>query len=158
MSIIVSLFKRKGQSVVEFAIVLPIILFVCVAALSVGLFIYCKMLVVTATLQAAKHGAYLYQVSQEPVDEESLYVQIREKAVYYIKKGISVPEGSYISVFVSTEDAVFHHEGKDVIVGKYCFVKVSYPYTFIFPLSDVIFGGTSSIPITYEAKSLYLIR
>lgn len=152
----VMLKKRLGQSVIEFVIVLPIILFVCTAILSIGMYIYCKTLVVTAATQASKHGAYLYQLNSDPYNEGKRYAEIRSKVMYYIEEGVPIPDDAYVQITVYTEEAIIDYKDGDVKVGNYLIVRVSFPFQFVFPLAEVIFGEKNSIPITYEAKSLYL--
>lgn len=150
---------NKGQSVLEFLITLPIILLVCLAAISIGMYIYCKLLVVTATTQAAKQGAYLYQMSINPeLDADSIYTQSRNKAMYFLESGISISNPSDVRMTLDVEDAMADYIDGSHLVGKYVVVGLTYQFKFIFPLTDVLFDGDKTIPIHYEAEALYLIN
>lgn len=134
--------KKQGQAVAEAALVLPLIIFLIMAMLTFGLWIYTKMIVVLAASQSARTGGVWYG---KAVSGEVTYAEAESKARItaqnFITNGLS---GTSYSVVISPSPSP-PDEPVDVTV------TVTYPYRIWLPFMEDIFGGTSEIPIIYKA-------
>lgn len=125
--------NENGQSLVEFAIVLPILLFVVYGVLTLGLLIYAKMLVVISATQACEVAADI--VNDSSMTSEEKYNRVQEVAYTYLDAGINGTE----------REVIIDKNGDDVEV------TVNYEFTYIFPLLSEVFGGKSEVTLTYKA-------
>ncbi|MFZ5353635.1 MAG: TadE/TadG family type IV pilus assembly protein [Bacillota bacterium] len=130
--------NNKGQALAETALILPVLLLVVLAALTVGLMIYQKMVVVLASSQAARVGASIYNDPSLTADEKT--AKINTTAYFYLGNGLS---GTDRSVDIWSDGTIIK-------------VKVTYNFKFIFPLVGEIVGHRTTIPIIYESS--YLIQ
>lgn len=128
----------KGQSLTEFAVLLPLLILIVMAVLSLGLMIYVKMLVVISSSEAAKVGSQIMNDPAYTLEEKEN--KIRQTAITFLSNGIT---GNDRDVDISTD-------GEDIKVN------VTYNYKLIFPLLSDIFKDKTNIPISY--KSIYKIQ
>ncbi|MEA4963550.1 TadE/TadG family type IV pilus assembly protein [Lutispora sp.] len=127
---------EKGQALAEAALVLPILLLIIMAALTFGMMIYVKTLVVLSSSQAARVGSSIYYDDTMTAEEKTQ--KIKTTAYYYLGSGIS---GTDRKVDIYSDGATIS-------------VKVTYNYKLIFPLLHEILGNKTTIPIQYESKFL----
>ena len=130
--------EQKGQAVAEMAFVLPVLLLVVMAVITLGMMIYVKTLVVISASQAAKVGAYLYY--DDSLTDEEIEDAVRATANTLLSNGIN---GTDRSVTIESD-------GTDITV------TVEYKYTMILPLLGEIFKGKTSVPIKYSCT--YMIQ
>lgn len=134
--------KKQGQAVAEAALVLPLIIFLIMAMLTFGLWIYTKMIVVLAASQSARTGGVWYgKALAGEVTYDEARSKVRVTAQNFITNGLS---GTSYSVVITPSPSP-PDDPVDVTV------KVTYPYRIWLPFMEDIFGGTSEIPITYQA-------
>jgi uncharacterized protein (UPF0333 family) len=134
-----SLFKdSKGQSLTEFAVVLPLLILVVMGVLTLGLIIYVKMLVVISSSEAAKVGSQIMNDPAYTIEEKDN--KIRQTALTFLSNGMT---GTDRDVDVITD-------------GDHIKVKVTYNYKLIFPFLSDVFADKTTIPISYESE--YLIQ
>lgn len=127
-------YKEEGQALTETALVLPIILLLIMGAITFGMLIYAKTLVVLSSSQGARVGASIYNDPTMTLEEKE--EKIRTTVYYYLGNGIS---GTDRSVSISTD-------------GTMITVKVTYNYQLILPLLGEIFGEKTKIPLSYESS------
>lgn len=130
--------EQKGQAVAEMAFVLPVLLLIVMAVITLGMMIYVKTLVVISASQAAKVGAYLYY--DDSMTDEEKDAKIRSTANTLLSNGIN---GTDRSVTIESD-------GIDITV------TVEYKYTMILPLLGEIFNGKTSVPLKYSCT--YMIQ
>ncbi len=126
---------NKGQSLVEFVIVLPIVLMLIFAVLSFGLFIYDRIIVVLSASIAAERATEL-ETRIIPLTPEEKDQDVRSVANAYLSYAMSVDD-SKVSITYTESNVI---------------VKVNCKFTFILPLLDDILRGINEIPIEYTAK------
>lgn len=128
----------KGQSLTEFALLLPVFLLVVLGVLSLGFLIYAKMLVVISSSEAARVGSQILNDPEYTIEQK--HNRIKETALSFLTNGIS---GTDNNVVITTD-------------GEIIRVKVTYNYTLIFPFLSDIFQDKTSIPISYQSQ--YVIQ
>lgn len=137
--------EQRGQAVAEMACVLPVLLFIVMGVLTLGLMIYAKTLVVISASQAAKVGAYLYY--DETLSDEEIEDAIRSTANTLLSNGMN---GTDRSVAIDSD-------------GVYITVTVEYDYSMILPLLGKVLENKTSVvngklvvPLRYSCT--YLIQ
>jgi len=125
--------KMQGQSLIEFALVLPLVLMLIFAVLSFGFLVYDKIIIVLAASQAADRAGEIMGDTALSLEEKE--AEIQAVATAFLSYGISKKEDD-VDIFI---------EDKKVTV------KVSFIYTFILPLLNDILGDTTQLPVKYEA-------
>ncbi|WBW95959.1 TadE/TadG family type IV pilus assembly protein [Oceanirhabdus sp. W0125-5] len=139
MNIVKKLIKdERGQSLSEFVVVLPLVLFVIFGVLTLGVMIYVKMLVVLSSSQAARVGAEVMNDSTYTVEEKM--EKIESTALTFLTNGMT---GKERDVDINVEE--------DLIK-----VNVTYDFKLILPFLGDIFKDKLKIPIHYE--SVYMIE
>ena len=131
---------QKGQSIVELAVVLPLTLLVIMGALTIGLLIISKMVVISSANQGARYGAMVL-TNEEDYGELSLtekYTLIEERVLSTAAAGISEED---LDIDIS-------EEGLDLTV------KVVYNYKYFFLFSDDIFGDITEFKIKHSCTTL----
>ncbi len=117
--------RRRGQSVFELVIVIPIFLMICFCVITFGLLIYSKILVVTSASQGARVGAQIWldpHLSQEEKEEK-------------VKK---TAEGVLSSGKLSENRTVEISE-----VEQTLYVTVRYEYKIILPIVSGLFNDNA---------------
>ncbi|GAU76344.1 TadE/TadG family type IV pilus assembly protein [Fusibacter sp. 3D3] len=112
---------EKGQAVVEFAVVLPVLLLIILATITIGMMIYTQTLLVLASSQAARTASYV--INDESYNDETKVTMIKNAAYNILNNGINGTD----------RDVDIYLEGGLVSV------KVSYKFRYIFPLTGEIF-------------------
>lgn len=127
---------NKGQAMTEFMLVLPLMLILILATLSLGLMIYTKTLLVLSAGNAARTASYLYYDTNYTNEEK---VQKIEKSAYDIlNNGI---DGRERSVTVAADE-----------MNGLIKVTVKYKFKYIFPMLGDIFDKTE-YQLEYSAIS-----
>lgn len=122
--------RKKGQAVVEMALVLPVLLLLLLGTVEFGRFFGTYL----SLQHAAREGARLYLTGAPEPDVEA---RIRETA-YLVPQG----ERSQISITLSRTS--------DPVVGSVVGVSLSYPFAFLFPFLGAIFGNPVNIAVSLE--------
>ena len=129
-----------GQSIVELAVVLPLTLLIIMGALTLGLLIMSKMIVISSATQGARYGAMVL-TNDEDYGELSLtekYSLIEERVYASASAGISKDD---LDIKISEDDT-------DLTV------KVDYTYKYFFLFSEEIFGDITEFKITHSCTTL----
>lgn len=131
--------NNKGQSLTEAALVLPILLLLLMGALTIGMLVYTKMLMVLASSQGAKVGAYI--AKDTAMSEGEKEQKIRTTALNYLGSGVKNVDTSNVQISYTSENII---------------VKVKYDYKITFPLVGDIFKNMTTVPLEYQ--STYLLQ
>lgn len=129
--------NESGQSVVEFAIILPCFILLIAGVLVFGSMIYAKTLVVLAASQGARVGGAIYDDPSLTLAEKN--DKIRDTALTIVSNGLSGADRDVIITDMS-----------DKIL-----VEVKYKYHIPVPLISLIFGS-SEVDIEYTSSYLIL--
>lgn len=130
--------NQKAQSLTEFAMILPLLMFMIMAVLSLGMVIYAKMLVVISSNQSAKIGSEI--MNETKYTQEEKEIKIKETALTFLSNGIKGND----------TDVDIYIEGENIKV------KVTYEFKLFFPFVRDIFKDKMKIPIGYQ--SIYKIQ
>lgn len=117
----------KGQALSEFAMVLPVLLLIVLATLTLGMMIYTKTLLVLSSSQAARTGAFIYTDETKTMAEKE--TAIKTVALSILNKGIA---GTERKVIISVDDP-----------PTTITVKVQYTFRYVFPLLGDIFSKSA---------------
>ena len=115
--------NKRGQAMTEFVLVLPLLLLIVYAALSLGLMIYTKSLLVLSASHASRTASYV--LLDEEIADEDKVTMIKSSAYAILNNGI---DGTDRNVIIMVDDA-------NGLVS----VKVEYNFKYIFPLLGDIF-------------------
>ncbi|MFC0561246.1 TadE/TadG family type IV pilus assembly protein [Halalkalibacter alkalisediminis] len=129
--------EEKGQSVTEFAIILPVFVLLITGVLVLGSIIYAKTVVVLAASQAARVGGAIYDDSSLTLYEKD--EKIRNTALTVVSNGLT---GEDRTVTITQ-------------VGNEIKVKVSYTYYIPLPLIRSLFSN-HSVDINFTSSYLIL--
>lgn len=129
--------RRKGQSVFELVIVLPLFLIICFFVITFGLLIYSKILVVTSASQGARVGAQIWQ-------ESSLTQEEKEKKIKETAEGV-------LSSGKLSENRTIKIEA----IGDSLYVTVSYDFKVILPIVSGLFQNNFA---RLEHQAVYYIE
>jgi hypothetical protein len=131
--------RRRGQAVVEFALVLPVLILLLLGTVEFGRFFDTYL----SLQHAAREGARLYLTG---ASQSVVEARIRSSA--YL-----VPQSnrSQISITLSrnTYDLRESEDGSKEeisVVG----VSLSYPFAFVFPFLGAIFGNPVTVSVSLE--------
>lgn len=124
---------NRGQSLVEFVLVLPLVLLLIFAILSFGFLVYDKMIVVLAASQAADKAGEL--LNDETLTLEEKNAEIKLVANSFLNYGISKKNNDVDLVFDTDKVTV----------------NVKFVYTFILPLLGDIIGKDKELEVKYGA-------
>ena len=133
--------RRNGQSLVEFAVVLPIFLLVLAGLLDFGLALYSQMTIINASREGARFGVV------EPGNTVGI-----EDRVQAMASGLDVdttvtckrPSPANPNIFGSCSGGVGPWQSGDAVV-----VKVDYDYHLIWPL---FFGNSIGLSSTVQMR------
>lgn len=129
---------NRGQSLVEFALVLPLIILLIFAILSFGFLVYDKMIVVLASSQAADKAGELINDNTLTLEEKE--AEIKLVANSFLNYGISK----------KNNDVDLAFDADNVVV------TAQFTYTFILPFLEDIIGDEKELLVKY--KSTYRIQ
>jgi len=124
--------REDGQAVLETALVIPVILFMIMAVITVSLLIYTKMLVVLSASQGARVGALIW-------NDATIELEEKEEKIEGVVFGI-------LSNGMNGVDRSWDAEVKDGSLH----VTVEYKFKLILPLLGALFED-NEVPIKYEA-------
>jgi Flp pilus assembly protein TadG len=128
----------SGQSVTEFAIILPVFIILTMVVLVFGSIIYAKSVVILAASQGARVGGAIYDDPTMTLAEKN--DKIRSTALTIVSKGLS---GSDRDVTIST-------------VSNELNVKVTYTYHIPVALIRTMFSGSGEYEIEFTSSYLIL--
>ncbi len=133
-------FKKdtSGQSVAEFAIILPVFIILTMGVLVFGSIIYAKSVVVLAASQGARVGGAIYDDSSMTLAEKN--DKIRSTALTIVSNGLS---GADRDVTITT-------------VSNELNVKVTYTYHIPVAMISTMFGGSGEMKIEFTSSYLIL--
>ena len=124
--------NNKGQSLVEFIIILPMVLMLIFVVMSFGILIYDRIIVVYASSLSAEFG-------KEYLKNPTLTLEEKDQEMRRVAE-------NYIQYLVFCKD-----EKVDIQYDEEKFaVDISATYTFILPLLDEILNGALDVPIKYK--------
>jgi hypothetical protein len=118
---------ERGQSMVETALVLPILLLVLVGIIDLGRFVYSYAYLQMAAQETVRHGG---------LDENDQ--AITDFAHQYVKLG----DSNLLQIDISPNDIARHS-------GDYVTVKLKYPFTLYTPFISTLFPS----PLYIETDS-----
>lgn len=121
--------EEDGQSVAELCVILPILLFLILAMLSVGLLVYTKLLVTFAAGQAADRAAEVMDSTTLTYNQK--VKEVEEVAYAYLSNGIT---GNERDVDIARD-------------GEKLTVTVTYKFTFIFNFTNEVFRDMTEIDV-----------
>ncbi|MCR5254801.1 MAG: pilus assembly protein [Acetatifactor sp.] len=124
--------NNKGQSLVEYLIVLPLVLMLIFVVLSFGMLIYDRIIVVYASAQSAEFGKEILRRRELTLEEKD--AEIRRTAEEFT---------SYL-IFCKDKVNVINYDSEKIVV------EVKATYTFILPLLNEILNGAFEVPISYK--------
>jgi len=141
--------RSRGQSLAEFALVLPVFLLVLTGIIDFGLLLYSRMTVINATREGAR--AAVTQI-KDPLGIPAIV----QNAVVGADTGLGLTTGSVTVVCVAGTDADGNAQGPcdfvtggqpDPLAGDYVRVTTSYVYHSIFAS---FFGSTINVSSTVQ--------
>lgn len=124
---------NKGQSLVEFIIILPLVLFLIFAVLSFGFLVYDKMIVVLAASQAADRAGEILNDTALTLEQKE--ADINSVANSFLNYGIS-KKNDDVDLTFDTDKVT---------------VEVGFDYTFILPFLEDIVGDRKELAVKYKA-------
>ena len=125
--------NERGQAVTELAITLPLIIFLIMAMLKVGLFIHTNTVVVLAATQGARLGAVLYGDCSVPTSVADQ--RIRQVSLGVLSNTLT-GTGNTVNI---TDD------------GINISVEVTHQFPVFIPLVREVFGNQAEIPVSFTA-------
>lgn len=128
--------NNKGQSLVEFILVLPVVLLLTFGALSFGFLVYNKMIVVLAASQAADRAGEVFNDSTYTLEEKEAEVKLVANS--FLDYGISKKDND-VDIYVDPDSM------------KNVTVEAKFNYTFMLPLIADVVGDKSEVPVSYKA-------
>jgi Flp pilus assembly protein TadG len=126
--------RRGGQSLVEFAVVLPVFLLILAGILDFGLGLYSQMTVINAAREGARLGIVDQKVADITARVDSMAAGL-DKTQLTISVTCKHEDGSACSATWGSGDAVI--------------VKVDYGYRMLWPLA---FGNTLNLSSTVQMR------
>jgi len=115
--------NSRGQAMTEFVLVLPLLLLIVYAALSFGLMIYTKSLLVLSASHASRTASYV--LLDDEISDEDKVTMIKKSAYNIMTNGI---DGTDRNVVIIPDEA-----------NGQVSVKVEYNFKYILPLLGDIF-------------------
>lgn len=128
--------NNKGQSLVEFILVLPVVLILVFGVLSFGFLVYNKMIVVLAASQAADRAGEVFNDDSYTLEEKEQ--EIKLVANSFLDFGISKKDND-VDLIIDTDTM------------KNVTVEAKFNYTFILPLLGDVLGDRTEVPVSYRA-------
>lgn len=126
--------RTLGQSLVEFALILPVLLLFFAAALDLGRVFYANI-----TLHnAAREGAFQAAVKPDSYQENQPCNQVTNRVVCRVQNETT---GSMIAIAPSDIDMTCSMAGCAHAAGSWVTVEVRGKFRLITPLLSVVFGG-----------------
>lgn len=125
--------REEGQSVTEFAIVLPVLLLIVLGALIIGAFIYTKLVVVLAASQGARVGGAVY--NDTTLTDSERITKIEDTAMTIVSNGLSGSDRS-VNVTKLTDEVQ---------------VTVKYDFKMILPMLKPFFNNQSTFEVEYTS-------
>lgn len=119
--------KKKGQALVEFALMLPIILFLLLGIVDLGRILYAANTINMASQEAVRYSGLGY--SDDEVKQFA-----KDKCALSDKDDIKV------NIDPETDDTETKRKS-----GTYVTVKITYTVNYLFPLTNVILGPSYDI-------------
>ena len=129
--------RAKGQAVLEFALVMPILLLVCFMIITVGMLLYSKIIVVIAASQGARVGS---QIWYNDTYSEAEKIEKIEKVV----------NGVLSESTIRNEQEVVIEQKDDALN-----VTVDYEYQIILPFVSFLFENSK---LSISHKAVYYIE
>jgi Flp pilus assembly protein TadG len=146
--------SQKGASMVEFALVLPLLLLILFGIIEFGLLMYNKEMITNSSREGARRGiVYRVDLTTNPVSYAPLTdPQVQTEVTNYLSnhlitlKGTSTPT---ITVTRTTETA-----------GNMLRVQVDYPYNFLIlpPIITIPLAGGGTLTDTVTLSSATKMR
>jgi Flp pilus assembly protein TadG len=134
---------RRGQSLVEFAVILPVFLLILAGIIDFGLGLYSQMTVINAAREGARLGAVI--AGKDPAMETDINKRVQAMSAGLDKSKLTVdiscqrPMGSSFAACsfsaLQSDDAVM--------------VKVDYDYGMLFPLA---FGNSIALSSSVQMR------
>ncbi|RJR32980.1 MAG: pilus assembly protein [Desulfobacteraceae bacterium] len=139
---------ERGGSLVEFAVVLPILFIVLFGVVELGVLLYDKAMITNASREGARAGIVYdtaFRNADESVNSGAVTAKVNEVVSNYQGYLISFGSGSTITVEVSVGGAT----------GDPLRVTVRYPFRFLaFSNILALFGGGGGDLITLKSESV----
>ncbi|MFC1997437.1 TadE/TadG family type IV pilus assembly protein [Chloroflexota bacterium] len=128
--------KSSGQSLVELALTLPMLLLLVIGVFDLGRGIYYYSAIHNAAREGARYG------SVNRCDKEGIKVRAREMAI-----GLDIE--------IEDEDISLHHVPEtDPPQLDFIKVTVRYPFEIVTPLVGAFFGDSGAITLMSEARQV----
>lgn len=139
---------ERGGSLVEFAVVLPILFIALFGVVEVGILLYDKAMITNASREGARAGIVYdtaFRNDDESVNSGAVAAKVNEVVANYQGYLISFGSGSTLTVEVSVGGAT----------GDPLRVTVRYPFRFL-AFSNVLalFGGSAADLVTLTAETV----
>lgn len=132
--------RREGQSLVEFAVVLPVFMLILAGIIDFGMGLYSQMTVINAAREGARLGVV------QPGDLPAIEARVEAMAAGLDASQLTVPAPACLrpsgSSFVTCT-------GTQWVSGDAVVVEVEYDYRMIWPLA---FGNTIHLSSTVQMR------
>jgi hypothetical protein len=131
---------KNGQSMVELALLLPLLILISVVTIDMGRGIYYYSALYNAAREGARYGIVNQQPDNlSPVDQQCILDAARHLAIGLDQEQITFSSGS------------------PSINGNFLTVELEYPFQLVTPIAG-IFTGQSDFTITLRSASTMLIE